>query len=139
MPTHGSITDDNRPFAQRVATLYVILLAISLGAHAQNSAAKKSPPREQKGGAVSTRVSLSPRFVPGDTFRYEMQFETSTDTTRSGLASDPQGPSSLVVDWNATVRMEVLPADPGAQGGGIRLRTTYEKSMASVRSDTFDP
>ena len=67
-----------------------------------------------------------------------MQFETTTDTTRSGLASDPQGPSSLIVDWNATVRMEVLPADPGASGG-IRLRTTYEKSTASVRSDTFDP
>ncbi len=68
-----------------------------------------------------------------------MQFETSTDTTRSGLASDPQGPSSLLVDWNATVRMEVLPADPGAQVGGIRLRTTYEKSTATVGSDTFDP
>jgi hypothetical protein len=67
-----------------------------------------------------------------------MEFETTTDTKRSGLASDPQGPSSLVVDWNATVRIEVLPADPGAPGG-IRLRTTYEKSTASVRSDTFDP
>jgi hypothetical protein len=67
-----------------------------------------------------------------------MEFETTTDTKRSGLASDPQGPSSLVVDWNATVRMEVLPADPGA-AGGIRLRTTYEKSTANVRSDTFDP
>ena len=67
-----------------------------------------------------------------------MQFEATTDTTRSGLASDPQGPSSLVVDWNAAVRMEVLPADPGASGG-IRLRTTYEKSTANVRSDTFDP
>ncbi len=67
-----------------------------------------------------------------------MEFETTTDTTRSGLATDPQGPSSLVVDWNATVRMEILAAD-AATPGGIRLRTTYEKSAASVRSDTFDP
>ncbi len=67
-----------------------------------------------------------------------MEFETTTETTRSGLASDPQGPSSLVVDWNATVRIEVLPADAGTPGG-IRLRTTYEKSTANVRSDTFDP
>jgi len=117
----------------------MILLAISLGVRAQNTAAKKSPPaRGQKGAAVSPRVSLSPRFVPGETFRYEMQFETTTETTRSGLASDPQGPSSLVVDWNATVRMEVLSADANTPGG-IRLRTTYEKSTASVRSDTFDP
>ncbi len=67
-----------------------------------------------------------------------MEFETTTETSRSGIASDPQGPSSLVVDWNATVRMEILPADAGTPGG-IRLRTTYEKSTASVRSDTFDP
>jgi hypothetical protein len=112
---------------------------LSLGARAQNNPAKKSSPKqEQKGGAVTHRVSLTPRFVPGETFRYEMEFETTTDTTRSGLATDPQGPSSLVVDWNATVRMEVLAAD-AATPGGIRLRTTYKKSAASVRSDSFDP
>jgi hypothetical protein len=117
----------------------LILLAISPGARAQNTAAKKSsPPRDQKGGAALPRVSLSPRFIPGETFRYEMEFETTTETTRSGLASDPQGPSSLAVDWNATVRIEVLPGDAGTPDG-IRLRTTYEKSTASVRSDTFDP
>jgi hypothetical protein len=124
---------------RRAAALCITLAAISLGARAQNGAAKKSfPARGQKSGAVSPRVSLTPRFVPGETFRYEMEFETTTETSRSGLASDPQGPSSLVVDWNSTVRIEVLPADDGTPGG-IRLRTTYEKSTASVRSDTFDP
>jgi hypothetical protein len=116
-----------------------MLLAIPLAARAQNGAAKKLPPaKEQKGSAVSPRVSLTPRFVPGETFRYEMEFETTTETSRSGLASDPQGPSSLVVVWNAKVRVDVLPADAGTPGG-IRLRTTYEKSAATVRSDTFDP
>jgi hypothetical protein len=128
-----------RPFTRCASAIFLILLAISPGARAQNTAAKKSsPPRDQKGGAALPRVSLSPRFIPGETFRYEMEFETTTETTRSGLASDPQGPSSLVVAWNATVRIEVLPAEAGAPGG-IRLRTTYEKSTASVRSDTFDP
>jgi hypothetical protein len=120
---------DHLPLTRRGAVLCAILLAISPGAHAQNGAAKKSP---------SPRISLSPRFIPGQTFRYEMEFETTTETSRSGLASDPQGPSSLVVDWNAAVRIEILPADAGTVGG-IRLRTTYEKSAASVRSDTFDP
>ena len=128
-----------QPFTRCASAIFLILLAISLGARAQNTAAKKSfPPRDQNGGAALPRVSLSPRFIPGETFRYEMEFETTTETTRSGLASDPQGPSSLVVNWNATVRIEVLPADAGAPGG-IRLRTTYEKSTATVRSDTFDP
>jgi hypothetical protein len=130
---------DPRPITRRAAALCVVLLAIPLGARAQNAGEKKSTPaRNQKGAAASPRVSLSPRFVPGQTFRYEMEFETTTDTSRSGLASDPQGPSSLVVVWNAKVRIEVLPADAGTPGG-IQLRTTYEKSTASVRSDTFDP
>jgi len=130
---------DRRTFTRRVFAIFVILLAISPGSRAQNSAAKKSSaPRGQKGGAVSLRASLTPRFVPGEKFRYVMEYETTTETSRSGLATDPQGPSNLVVDWNATVRMEVFPADGGTPGG-IRLRTTYEKSTASVRSDTFDP
>ncbi len=131
--------NDLRSFAVRAAALAAILLAIFPAARGQNSPATKSPPaREKKGGAALPRVSLSPRFVPGETFRYVMEYETTTDTKRSGLASDPQGPSSLVVDWNATVRMKVLPAGPGTPGG-VRLRTTYEKSAATVRSDSFDP
>jgi hypothetical protein len=130
---------DHRLFMQHTAALCVIFLAIPLGVCAQNSVSPKSPlARGPKGAAVLPRVSLSPRFIPGETFRYEMEFETTTDTSRSGIASDPQGPSSLVVVWNAKVRIEVLPADAGTPGG-IRLRTTYEKSTASVTSDTFDP
>jgi len=130
-------TGDYWPFLRRAVAFAVILLPISFGAQ-ETAPPKASPSRGQKGGAASTRVSLTPRFAPGQTFRYEMEFETTTDTKRTGLASDPQGPSSLVVDWNATVRIEVLPADAAAPGG-IRLRTKYEKSTASVRSDTFDP
>lgn len=130
---------DQWPFTRLAVSLCVIFLAMPFDAQAQNSAPKKSPTqRDKKVVTSSPRVSLTPRFVPGQTFHYEMEFETTTETSRSGLASDPQGPSSLVVDWNATVRIEVLSADSGTPGG-IRLRTTYEKSAASIRSDTFDP
>ena len=122
-----------------MAAVCMTLLIIPIGAYAQNSAPKKSPPAvKKKSGATTARVALTPRFVPGQTFRYEMEFETTTDTSRSGLASDPQGPSSVIVDWNATVRIEVLSAEPDTPGG-IRLRTTYEKSAAIIRSDSFDP
>jgi hypothetical protein len=67
-----------------------------------------------------------------------MEFETTTATTRTGLAKDPQGPSKLVITWDATVLMEVLPPSAAAPDG-VRLRTTYEKSTANVHSDTFDP
>jgi hypothetical protein len=84
------------------------------------------------------RTSLAPRFSPGQVFRYAMEFQTTTSTSRSGLGADPQGPSTLVITWDATIRMEVLPPkDPAA--GGTRLRITYEKSTANVNSDSFDP
>jgi hypothetical protein len=127
---------NHRPLTRSVTVLSTLLLAISPGAYSQTGGV--APSRGNKNSTVSPRVSLTPRFVPGQTFRYEMEFETTTDTTRSGIASDPQGPSSLVVVWNATVRMEILPADADTPGG-IRLRTTYEKSAATVRSDSFDP
>jgi hypothetical protein len=97
-------------------------------------------------GAVSPRLSLSPRYVPGQVFRYAMEFETTTATTQSGFSADPQGPSSLAIVWDATIRIEVLSVEGAASGttsnatgGGVRLRTTYEKSTANVRADTFDP
>jgi hypothetical protein len=89
-------------------------------------------------GPAPPSVSLSPRFSPGQTFRYNMEFETTTATSRSGMAADPQGPSKLVIDWDATILLEVLPTEASAPGN-IRLRTKYEKSTAHVTTDTFDP
>jgi hypothetical protein len=107
------------------------------GSAAQDTGAKE---KKSKHATLPSepRVSLSPRFSPGQAFRYSMEFETTTATSRSGLAADPQGPSRLVITWNATILLQVLPADTNAQGN-IRLRTTYESSTAHVTSDTFDP
>lgn len=118
----------------------VVALFIALGAYAQVGRPRGTEPHvpKKKSSAALPKISLTPRFVPGETFRYKMEFETRNETSRKGLATDPQGPSSIVVDWNATVRIDVLPPDEGSVGG-IRLRATYEKSTATVRSDTFDP
>jgi hypothetical protein len=123
----------------RLPAICIFLLLASTGVRAQGGVPGKAPqPQGRKKTAPPPRVSLAARFIPGETFRYELEFESETETSRSGLVSDPQGPSSLMVDWNATVRVEVLPSDAHAPGG-VHLRTTYEKSSASVRSDAFDP
>jgi hypothetical protein len=103
---------------------------------AQTERTKKA--KDSATTSTQSKVSLSPRFSPGQTYRYAMQFETTSAISRSGLASDPQGPSKSQVTWDATIRLEVLAAEAKAPGG-IRLRTTYEKSSASISSDTFDP
>jgi hypothetical protein len=106
------------------------------GSQAQ-SRPKISPP--------SPRVDLRPKLVPGEILRYQVQLQTITDTKRTGAVSDPQGPSRLAVTWDATIRLEVLgvASTPGAETnplvGPMRVRTTYERSAASVRNDSPDP
>jgi hypothetical protein len=123
-----------------VTILFLTLLLLSSVASAQKKAPEKSSPKTHRSAVVppTPRVSLSPRFSPGQSFRYAMEFETTTATSRSGLATDPQGPSKLVITWDATILLEVLPREVTAPGG-MRLRTTYEKSTAHITSDTFDP
>jgi hypothetical protein len=94
---------------------------------------KKANP---KSAGAAQRVSLSPRLSPGEVFHYTMQFETDTSTRRSGMVTDPQGPSSVALIWNAALRLEVFSGDAP---GEMRLRITYEKSSAHVQSETFDP
>jgi hypothetical protein len=155
MPSLFTFLGDRRTSTWTTVALYTFLLVVSIASLAQTNAPKKSSPTQnKKSAAISPRVSLSPRYVPGQVFRYAMEFETTTATTESGFASDPQGPSTLAITWDATIRMEVLPLDgatsaaasgatsaekSSAVPGGIRLRTTYEKSTASARADTFDP
>ena len=124
----------------RGAIAFMAMLLLLSFAGAQKKAPEKSQAKSQKNNIATSppRVSLSPRFSPGQAFRYAMEFETTTATSQSGLAKDPQGPSKLVITWDATILLEVLPTEASAPGS-IRLRTTYEKSTAHVTSDTFDP
>jgi hypothetical protein len=113
-------------------------LPLSSSAFAAQDAGPKEKKSNRTTASTEPRVSLAPRFSPGQAFRYSMEFETTTSTSRSGLAADPEGPSKLVITWDATILLQVLPADTNAQGN-IRLRTIYESSTAHVTSDTFDP
>lgn len=123
----------------RVAAICIALLAACSAAGAQSSPAKKPAATQNRANSKnSPSISLAPRFVPGQNFRYAMEIETTTNTERTGFTADPEGPTSLIVDWSTIVRMEVLPAGADTPGG-IILRTTYEKSAATVNSDTFDP
>jgi hypothetical protein len=122
-----------------IALAASVLLALPSGANEFPVRTYQSKKTSNSGiASTQSKVSLSPRFSPGQTFRYAMEFETTSATSRSGLASDPQGPSKLQTTWEATIRLEVLPAEAYSPGS-IRLRTTYEKSTAHVSSDTFDP
>ncbi len=117
------------------------LLAVLLCASASGTPPARSA--QTKRAAPPQRVRLEPRFAPGSVLRYEMEFRTTTEGHRSGLVEDPQAPSKLELTWAAVVRLEVLGIEPSSPAAGAaertRLRTTYEKSTATARSDTYDP
>ena len=97
--------------------------------------------RASQGAGSNGRLQVAPHVVAGEVMRYAIESTTTTQSRRSGMVSDPEGPSALTVKWNATVRTEVLKAlDAAAKSAGkIRLRTTFEKSVADAASDTYDP
>jgi hypothetical protein len=140
VPIRVTHTSSRIKKAARATMTILAMLSLSLTCIARIKAPEESFRKPQKNNSMTSppRVSLSPRFSPGQTFRYNMEFETTTATSRSGMAADPQGPSKLVIDWDATILLEVLPTEASAPGN-IRLRTKYEKSTAHVTSDTFDP
>jgi len=122
----------------KAAVGFLAVMALCHGALAQTKMPDAAGKPDKDGRIAPPRVSLAPRFSPGQVLRYEMEFETTTSTSHSGLATDPQGPGKLVITWDATIRMEVLPAE-NTEPGSLRFQTTYEKSAATVSSDTFDP
>ena len=138
--------------------VYLCLLVAAILAHPTHfllraQSGSKAPPS-------NPRIDLHPKLVAGEVLRYQVQLQTVTDTKRSGAVSDPQGPSRLTVTWDATVRLDVLGqaspsaansqaprrsdgraagAESNASGVPVRIRTTYERSTASVKSESPDP
>ena len=146
-------------------------LAILLAIANQTPAAAQSQPKRNKkksqtASAPAPRPILQPNLAPGQVMRYQVEFKTTSDSKPGGAVQDPEGPTHVVIVWDAKVRLEVLggPADatsrpPAAAPDGknaagqsapaqsqnaaaanmLGLRTTYEQSSATVQSDTPDP
>lgn len=89
----------------------------------------------------NSKLQVAPHYVAGEVVRYAIETTTTTQSHRSGAVSDPQGPSALTLKWTAVVRTEVLSAPDAAAkaAGGLRMRTTFEKSAAESSSDSYDP
>jgi hypothetical protein len=110
------------------ASALLLSLSFWVSAHAQRPAGQ--------------RLSLAPRYEPGQVIRYQLETTITNQAHHSGAVKDPQAPGKLTMNWSAITRMEVLSVGNDAQGkpdGSVRLRSTYEKSAATATSDTFDP
>ena len=150
---------------KHLATICILscaaIVSALVGLRAQQPAAPSQAVPAAKSAAAtppeapSASADLRPKFTPGQTLRYQMELQTTTTGSSGGVVEDPQGPSKLVVTWDATIRVDVLPpgampqnaltpatpsaAQSSAAPVALRLRMTYEKSAATVQSDGYDP
>jgi hypothetical protein len=91
--------------------------------------------------APAKRIHLVPKFVAGDTLRFQIETRTATKATTTTPIANPEGGSEWKQSASMIVRLDVLDVRPGAAGaaGPIHLRATYEKSAATSQSDAYDP
>jgi hypothetical protein len=116
-----------------------VCASLNSSLHAQSPSGKSSG---HKSTPVTQRVTLIPQYVQGQIVRYQIEATTITDAHHGGAIRDPQGPTKMIVAWNAITRLEVLSMEKNAQGdptGIMRLRSTYEKSDATSESGSYDP
>jgi hypothetical protein len=155
---------ERRRNSQRISSLvnflrYAVYLLSAIGALVPlliTQPISATPPLPKR--LPPDRIDLRPKLVPGEVLLYRLELQTITDTRRTGAISDPQGPSRLLVTWDATVKLEVLgeaaqplsvspaagarkehDAKSDVRSSATRIRTTYQSSAATVKSDSPDP
>jgi hypothetical protein len=89
---------------------------------------------------AANRIHLTPKFVSGETLRYQIDTDTVTTGKATSPIADPEGASKFNQAANLIVRLEVLDVKPEPDGSTprVRLRATYEKSSATSESDSYD-
>jgi hypothetical protein len=93
------------------------------------------------GANPSERIHLIPKFVTGQSFRYQIETRTTTTSNTTTPVVNPEAPSQLKQVSDLQIRLDVLDAPSGSDGalGAVRLRVTYEKAGATTESDAYDP
>lgn len=127
---------------RRAISLLTFLCAITGSALLLSSSLSTIAQRPAGQRAAGQRLTLAPRYEPGQVIRYQLETTITNEAHHGGAVKDPQAPGKLTINWSAITRMEVLSVGNDAQGkpnGSVRLRSTYEKSAATATSETFDP
>jgi len=87
------------------------------------------------------RISLIPRFVPGQVLRYQMEFRTVSEARVAGTVENPQAPAHVENTVGAQVRLDVLNPSPSAQPceGCVRIRVSYDQVTVATKADVQSP
>jgi len=89
--------------------------------------------------AGNQKTHLTPKFIPGEIFRYQIESHTVDTVKTTSPISDPESGSRTTQALDLVVRLDILSPAPGSAPGSTHFRVTYEKSHAEAESDAFDP
>jgi hypothetical protein len=117
----------------------IVLATLCLGPQA--AAQTKSKPA-RRGGPSPVPLVLAPKLAPGQSLRYQLDFRSHAKGNSTSAIANPQGARAMHLSVSVLTRVDVLPAPPPAKSASstaaLRLRSTYEKIAAMVRSDVPD-
>jgi hypothetical protein len=89
--------------------------------------------------AGNQKAHLTPQFIPGEIFHYQIESNTIDTVKTTSPIADPESGSRTTQSLDLLVRLDVLSPVPGSAPGATHFRVTYEKSHAQAESDAFDP
>jgi hypothetical protein len=89
--------------------------------------------------SANQKAHLTPSFIPGEIFHYQIESHTITTVKTTTPIADPESGSGSTQALDLLVRLDVLSPAPGSAPGATHFRVTYEKSHAEAESDAFDP
>ena len=98
--------------------------------------------------AAGEKIHLAPKYSPGQTLRYRVAMRTVSKSNTTTPIINPEGGSEFKQSVTIVVRLEFLDASaptstsesaPSAAGPGMRVRATFEQSVATVESDAINP
>ncbi len=93
--------------------------------------------------AAAPGARLRPQtFVPGESVRYRLEYSSRIVTHSVGPIYTPESAHELDLSLDASLQLDVLAVErlPGPGRRTLtRLRVTYERSDASVETDSYDP
>jgi hypothetical protein len=84
---------------------------------------------------AAERAHLSPKFAPGQSFRYGIESRTTASGITTTPIANPEGGSKSAQALHLIIRLDVLDVLPS---GSARLRATYERSSADTETDALD-
>jgi hypothetical protein len=89
--------------------------------------------------AANPRVSLAPRFVPGETLTYRAQINSATSGKTATPITDNEGATQTSLNITLRQTLQVLSIASSSSGAIVRMRLTWEEAHATSSTDALDP